>query len=220
MENRSIPESKSGIYFILNRKNGHIYIGSAVNFTKRFTVHKANLNKNQHHCRHLQNAWNKYGSQEFEFIIVEQCKKEILEQREQFWLDNSVPEYNIARIAGSNQGIVFLPERRRKISEAQIRISNDPKEKKRRSNRLKQQWQQGLMNRATVNAHLAAAKKRKEFKALGLSADFLTLEQHKAIGEKNRGKKRSEESRKKISEGHKGKPWSFAQREARMRRNT
>jgi group I intron endonuclease len=37
--------------------------------------------------RHLQNSWNKYGEENFEFIILEQCKKEFLTSFEQSYKD-------------------------------------------------------------------------------------------------------------------------------------
>ena len=50
----------SGIYKILNKINGKFYIGSAVNFKRRFARHKRLLNINCHPNEYLQNAWNKY----------------------------------------------------------------------------------------------------------------------------------------------------------------
>lgn len=62
---------KSGIYKIVNKVDGKYYVGRAVNFRKRWTIHKRNLIKNIHPNFYLQNAWNKYGSENFEFVVVE-----------------------------------------------------------------------------------------------------------------------------------------------------
>jgi group I intron endonuclease len=77
----------SGIYKILNKINGKYYIGSSKNinvgYSGRFNRHKRELKYNKHINSHLQNAWNKYGEQNFNFLIIEQCdcnvsKKDLL----------------------------------------------------------------------------------------------------------------------------------------------
>lgn len=59
--------------------------------------------------KHLQNAYNKYGREAFEFEVLEiididDSIKENLLMREQFWIDNLKPAYNILPVAGSNLG--------------------------------------------------------------------------------------------------------------------
>lgn len=46
----------------------------------------------------------KYGYSEFRFEILEYCSLEELLKREQFYLDNYKPEYNILKVAGSTLG--------------------------------------------------------------------------------------------------------------------
>lgn len=53
----------SGIYKILNIKNGKFYIGSSNNIKVRWSQHKTLLKNNKHENKYLQNAWNKYGGQ-------------------------------------------------------------------------------------------------------------------------------------------------------------
>ena len=62
---------KSGIYKIVNKVNGKYYVGSAINLKKRKRCHFQELEKQIHHNNHLQHAWNKYGQNAFEFIVVE-----------------------------------------------------------------------------------------------------------------------------------------------------
>lgn len=63
---------EKGIYSITNKINNKKYIGStAKSFKIRFIQHKSKLNTGKHHCRHLQNAYNKYGSDNFIFKIEE-----------------------------------------------------------------------------------------------------------------------------------------------------
>ena len=76
-----------GIYRIINLVNNKFYIGSSNNIERRWSKHKRMLNCNKHHSRHLQNSWNKYGQENFIFEIIEECLKEILLEREQWYLD-------------------------------------------------------------------------------------------------------------------------------------
>lgn len=99
-----VKELKSGIYKIVNKLNGKIYIGSAVNLSNRKSSHFSKLRKNKHFNNHLQNSFNKYGKDNFEFIILEECNVENLIEREQYYIDNFKPQYNKRIIAESNIG--------------------------------------------------------------------------------------------------------------------
>ena len=105
----------SGIYKITNTTNGKVYVGSAVNFNNRWKEHVRELRKGKHHSSALQNAWNKYGEDNFEFSIIEECERtrKVLLGREQYWIDtlDSVANgYNIAKTAGSQLGMKQSPE--------------------------------------------------------------------------------------------------------------
>lgn len=107
----------SGIYLIVNIVNGKKYVGSAVNLNKRWNGHAELLRKNQHHNPHLQSAYNKYGKDSFVFTVLEQCGKEFLISREQFFIDEINPEYNICPTAGNTLGRKFSEETKKKMSE-------------------------------------------------------------------------------------------------------
>ena len=106
----------SGIYAIYSEVNGRRYIGSAVNFSKRWGTHLAGLRRNKHDNPHLQNAWNKYGEEAFEFVVLEGCEPELLIEREQYWFDQYDNKYNLTHVAGSRLGTTHTPETRAKIS--------------------------------------------------------------------------------------------------------
>jgi len=95
----------SGIYQIVNLINNSKYIGSALKVSLRWNRHKSDLRLVRHPNKHLQNAWNKYGEENFIFEIIEECEKEKLIEREQFYLDTLKPEYNKRMWARSNLGI-------------------------------------------------------------------------------------------------------------------
>lgn len=115
----------SGVYMIKNITTNKIYIGSALDFERRFYLHKLNLNKNKHHSRHLQAAWNKYGSSNFEFTILEETsndKKELL-KIEQIYIDKYKSAdmnfgYNINPKSDSSLGVKRSSEYRKKSSES------------------------------------------------------------------------------------------------------
>lgn len=95
-----------GIYQILNKKVGDCYIGSAVNLKKRTTQHISLLRNNKSKHVHLQRAWNKYGEVNFEIIFLEIIEdKNMLTDREQYFIDLIKPKYNIRIIAQSNLGL-------------------------------------------------------------------------------------------------------------------
>lgn len=63
-----------GIYYIQNKINNHLYIGSSITLTKRYKEHKLKLSTNKHHCIALQNAINKYGIDNFTFVVLKTYK--------------------------------------------------------------------------------------------------------------------------------------------------
>ena len=76
--NATSPKKISGIYKIINKVNGKYYVGSSINIYRRWSMHKSWLNRNKHHNYHLQLSWNKYGQQNFDFIIEKEVPPETL----------------------------------------------------------------------------------------------------------------------------------------------
>lgn len=98
------------------------YIGSAVNVSNRWKRHKKDLKNGKHHSIHLQRAYNKYGINNFIFLILEEIVDncDIL-SKEQYYLDKFKTfkrknGYNINPIAGSNLGRKFNKSTREKQS--------------------------------------------------------------------------------------------------------
>lgn len=78
-----------GIYAIKNIKNNKIYIGKTINAIKRFASHKTLLKNNKHFNICLQNSYNKHGIEYFEYCILEECSKNLLSKKEQYWIDEN-----------------------------------------------------------------------------------------------------------------------------------
>jgi group I intron endonuclease len=115
---------QTGIYAILNKVNDKRYIGSAArSFRDRWGIHYREMKRGFHSNIYLQNAWDKYGEEAFDFIILEIVPKEewtdskYLTDVEQMWLDAFQPAYNISPTAGSRLGVVHSEETRQKMSE-------------------------------------------------------------------------------------------------------
>lgn len=94
-------KGKSGIYRSTNLVNGYSYIGNRVNLNRRFREY-FNIN-------HLQSALTKsktkihgsllkYGYTQFSLEILEYCDKSDLLNRDEFYMDNLLPKYNILKI--------------------------------------------------------------------------------------------------------------------------
>ena len=71
---------------IRNIINDKKYIGQDHDIKWRWSHHICDLNNNQHHNKHLQNSWNKYGSENFEFSIIEETTDNKLNEREIYWI--------------------------------------------------------------------------------------------------------------------------------------
>lgn len=99
-----------GIYRIINRVNNKCYYGSSNNIEKRWLRHKNELNKGKHINIILQRAWNKYGSDNFIFELVETCDESLLIEIEQKYLDLK-PDYNIGIKASGGDNITNNPNR-------------------------------------------------------------------------------------------------------------
>ena len=107
---------ETGIYAINNLVTGDFYIGScSTKFYKRWSRHRKDLEKGIHSNPKLQNSYNKYGKDSFEYVVLKLCSKEDCIKLEQFYLDNLKPTFNILQIAKSALGHVVSEETKIKI---------------------------------------------------------------------------------------------------------
>jgi group I intron endonuclease len=92
---------KSGIYYWYNKTNNKSYAGSSINLSRRFySYHSLNfLNKATLLGSSLiYNLLLKYGHSKFSLYILEYCKSNVLISREQYYINNLKPYYNIKNI--------------------------------------------------------------------------------------------------------------------------
>ena len=104
-------KGKSNIYRWVNKINNKSYIGSSKSLSKRFGVYfslssfKKSLRKGS---SAIYSAILKHDHSNFSIDILEYCESNLLISREQYYIDNIKPEYNICKLAGSSLGFKHL----------------------------------------------------------------------------------------------------------------
>jgi group I intron endonuclease len=112
-------EQHAGVYAILHMSTGKTYIGSTGRCIKiRRQEHVRLLSKGTHDNPRLQNAWNKYGQDAFEFKIILLCDPDNSLMYEQIVIDSFKPFYNMCPVAESRLGAKMSEASRDKMSEA------------------------------------------------------------------------------------------------------
>lgn len=104
-----------------------IYIGSSVNFTVRKNEHLRDLRNGKHINKKLQRHANKYGIEDLFFEILERVfDRNLIVEKEQYYLDFYDPYFNILKKAYSPIGFKHSKESRAKISASRKGISYGP----------------------------------------------------------------------------------------------
>lgn len=73
-----------GIYKIENKINQNVYIGQSNNIEMRWKQHKINIKNGS---QTIYKAIRKYGIENFDFSILEECPLEKLDEREKYWIE-------------------------------------------------------------------------------------------------------------------------------------
>lgn len=83
-----LPE-ESGIYLITNLKTNLVYIGQSINIKNRIISHHiyeyTNKNNTMYNSKFYKSL-RKYGLENFKVEVLELCKKELLDEREIYWI--------------------------------------------------------------------------------------------------------------------------------------
>lgn len=84
-----------GIYKFLNPITNKVYIGQSIDIRSRYQAHKSNhLNPNYiNYNAYFYKALRKYGFENFNFEIIEECESSLLDEREKYWI-NYYNSYN------------------------------------------------------------------------------------------------------------------------------
>ena len=205
---------QSGIYQILCKPTGKVYVGSAVWIAKRKRHHREALLAGKHHSQYLQKAWNKYGPDAFEHSVLEYCEKGRLTEREQYYIDilraaDHSFGFNLQPKAHSNLGITYGPEVRANMSAAQkgrpcplSPFQIDELRERMKGNKFRL----GIKHTPECCERMSKLQK-------GKTKPWMTGRNHsnefkRSVSERFKGKALAEEHKEKISLAHVGKKQS------------
>lgn len=93
-------KGKSGVYCWINLLNGKYYIGSGVELNNRLNDYFQDWYYKDRANLVIVRAILKYGLGNFALVILDFTENEDTLSREQYWLDELKPEYNILKTAG------------------------------------------------------------------------------------------------------------------------
>lgn len=209
----TLPKT-SGIYTITNQIDNKIYVGYTNNFRYRYTDHVNDLKGNRHCNTYLQNAWNKYGKENFLFEILVECPEHLLVSEEHYWA-------TLLNTHDDKYGYNILPTN----PEGQIKFTKEIVQKRQNTRRKRaeekgywftEEWKQAARERETGKKQSAETirKRLETFKKIGyvpkppsFKGKKLSEYQLKRLSEVHKGKKISEEQIKKTLETRRKNGW-------------
>ena len=152
-----------GIYSITNKINDNKYYGSSKNIDRRLKAHKNELRRGIHRNPRVQNSWNKYRENSFEFKIELEVFKPFIHWIENIYLPFGY--FNISKDA-TKGGMGMLgrhptAETREKMSIAKkgkIRIQKPEEIAKRIGN----QWRRGYKHSEETKRMMSLTRKGKK----------------------------------------------------------
>lgn len=181
----------SGIY-MWTSPSGKSYIGQSVDLTKR----KNRFINNQYDKsqKKLKYALNKYNISAWKYQVLEYCEIDRLDEREIYYIklyDTFIHGYNMTKGGMGTLGHKMTEEGKEKNRRKQKERIHTELERQKRSESLKRAYKDGRKKANTNTLHLQTKEVRDKI------AKSLT------------GRTLSEETKKKISDAHKGKiPWN------------
>lgn len=86
------------VYFIVCLKNNKVYVGRSQEYEKRWRAHKNMLRSNTHRNMWLQEDWNKYGEENFDFRIIHTVHTvdDSIKMEQCYIDDHTLNKYNIS----------------------------------------------------------------------------------------------------------------------------
>jgi group I intron endonuclease len=110
---------KSGVYCLINKVNGHSYVGSSMNLASRMRnyLNKAFLKSKQNANMPITKALLKYDYSNFSLLILEYVELVNLTIRETFYITQMIPYYNVLKEGYSSLGYKHTEETKKLLSE-------------------------------------------------------------------------------------------------------
>lgn len=187
----------SAVYFITCEVSGRVYVGSTRDWVSREKSHRYVLGRGEHHCHHLQNAWDKYGAKQFVFEVAELVLVEELTAREQFYLDAGRGRTLMnASLRASHP--VLTSEGLEQMTRSCVQAWKSEERRKNQSEKMKAAWARDPERKRRLDAR---------------NQTYWTDDQKKAHGDRLRGSEGHEE-RQKALRAHNGAYWATERREA------
>ena len=175
------------IYIIKCKINNKVYVGCTEDINKRWWNHRTYLRNGTHNSKKLQEDWNKYGEDNFEFEVIQECEPKNKYELEEFWINelNSFNEGYNGTFGGKGcKGINFSGE-------------NNPMYGKKHSEETKKKMSEthkGKKLSEETKERISESHKGKKH----------TEESKKRMGEAKKGHNVSKDTRERISEAQKG----------------
>ena len=92
----------SAVYKIINTITGDFYIGSSKNVKSRWAVHKCHSTWKNYPSNPMYLDMKHYGTDKFEFQVIEEVEPEYLKEAEQQFIETLKPTYNDRNANGWN----------------------------------------------------------------------------------------------------------------------
>jgi group I intron endonuclease len=105
-------KDKSGIYCLINKNNGHSYVGSSINLASRMRnyLNTAFLKSKQNINMPIVKALLKYNPSNFKLLILEYVDLKTLTIRETYYITYVLPYYNVLKQGYSSLGYIHTEE--------------------------------------------------------------------------------------------------------------
>lgn len=198
----------TGVYLITCTANARRYVGSSNDTVYRWRKHREKLASGKHWNRYLQRSWNKYGSEAFEFTILEVVEDASqLQIREQHWIDTLRPEFNLSPFANrpTTEGLTYSEESRKRIAEGNRRVWENLTEDERKawSENSTRHFQSDEIKARGKAGHARWAERRREMQAQRRAEweegrEQREIERRAKLSAKHTGKHLSEETKAKL----------------------
>nr|WDW20856.1 hypothetical protein [Valsa mali var. pyri (nom. inval.)] len=112
-------KERSGVYCLINKINGHSYVGSSVNLASRMKNYLNNtfLKARQNANMPIVKALLKYDQSNFTLLILEYVEPKLLTVRETYFITSVMPYYNVLKQGYSSLGYKHTEETKQLLSE-------------------------------------------------------------------------------------------------------
>lgn len=119
VNNLKEQKDKSGIYCLINKNNGHSYVGSSINLASRMRnyLNTAFLKSKQNINMPIVKALLKYSPSNFKLLILEYADLKTLTIRETYYITYVLPYYNVLKQGYSSLGYIHTKETKALLSQ-------------------------------------------------------------------------------------------------------